>query len=417
MLLFFCHHVYRFVDDNEVNYAANIMNINLLTRCIPVDPVNLSLRGKSLSVIACTMAILIVALCGRTAHLNAAYPIMVASMGASAVILFIIPTSPLAQPWPLIGGHIVSAAIGVVCAAGFADVTLASVCAVGGSVLAMLLLRCLHPPGAATALAPVLAGNAVAALGYGFVLMPVGLNVAIMLMLAIAVNRWVLGHQYPVVQRPADAKKVRRSAVVESQLTGISEQDLEQAMENLDVFVDITPRELSYLLNCAQHNSFKRHRGDITCADIMDKDVHAVEFGTEVEEAWQIMCCEKRKALPVIDKSRRVIGIVTWNDFFKFINLNAYEHFQDRFRAFIRRTSAVSADKPEAVGQIMTASVAVLPENTHIVDLIPLMSNQGYRQIPIVNDENRLVGMVYQAHLIAALYNHTLSSGVQDYCR
>jgi CBS domain-containing membrane protein len=53
----------------------------------------------------------------------------------------------------------------------------------------------------------------------------------------------------------------------------------------------------------------------------------------------------------------------------------------------------------------MTAPVSVLPENTHISDLIPLMSNQGYRQIPIVNNENRLVGMVYQANLIAALYN------------
>ena len=53
----------------------------------------------------------------------------------------------------------------------------------------------------------------------------------------------------------------------------------------------------------------------------------------------------------------------------------------------------------------MTTSVSVLPENTHIIDLIPLMSNQGFRQIPIVNNENRLVDMVYQANLIATLYN------------
>ena len=53
----------------------------------------------------------------------------------------------------------------------------------------------------------------------------------------------------------------------------------------------------------------------------------------------------------------------------------------------------------------MTAPVSVLPENTSIAELIRLMSNQGFRQIPIVNSENRLVGMVYQANLIAALYN------------
>ncbi|MDP2902156.1 MAG: HPP family protein [Methylovulum sp.] len=386
-----------------------MMNINQLIRCLPVDPVNLSLKGKCLSVIACAIAILSVALATQALRLDSAYPMIVASMGASAVILFIIPTSPLAQPWPLVGGHIVSAVIGVFCATGFADTALASVLAVGGSVLAMLLLRCLHPPGAATALAPLLAGDTVASLGYGFVLMPVGLNVAVMLIMAFAINRRVLGHQYPVAQPSASAKNIERNAVVESRLSGISEQDLGQALENLGVFIDITPGDLSLLLNSAQRNSFKRYRGHITCADIMDTDVHAVEFGTEVEDAWQIMCREKRKALPVIDKSRRVIGIVTWSDFFKFINLSAYENFQEKFRAFIRRTHDICADKPEAVGQIMTAPVTVLPEDTHIVDLIPLMSNQGYRQIPIVNHENRLVGMVYQAHLIAALYNNALS--------
>jgi CBS domain-containing membrane protein len=58
----------------------------------------------------------------------------------------------------------------------------------------------------------------------------------------------------------------------------------------------------------------------------------------------------------------------------------------------------------------MTTRVSVLPESTHIAELIPLMSNLGYRQIPIVNKENRLVGMVYQANLIAALYNESLDT-------
>ncbi|HEX7515607.1 MAG TPA: CBS domain-containing protein, partial [archaeon] len=79
----------------------------------------------------------------------------------------------------------------------------------------------------------------------------------------------------------------------------------------------------------------------------------------------------------------------------------------EKFRAFIRRTPNITTDKPESVGHIMTRAVSVLPESTHIADLISLMSNQGYRQIPIVNNENRLVGMVYQANLIAALYNES----------
>ena len=44
--------------------------------------------------------------------------------------------------------------------------------------------------------------------------------------------------------------------------------------------------------------SFKRYRGNITCADIMVKNILTVEYGTEVEEAWKIMQSEKLKAMP-----------------------------------------------------------------------------------------------------------------------
>lgn len=113
---------------------------------------------------------------------------------------------------------------------------------------------------------------------------------------------------------------------------------------------------------------------------------------------------ENLKALPVIDKSRRVIGIITWHDFFKFINMNTRETFQERLRAFIRRTPDISTDKPESVGHIMSSPVTMLAESTHVIDLIPLLSNEGFRQIPIVNNEKRLVGIVYQANLIAAFH-------------
>jgi len=385
-----------------------MMNISQFIRFITVDPVNLSLKGKLLSVVSSFSTILIMALVTQKLSIGTAYPMIVASMGASAVILFIIPNSPLAQPWSFFGGQLISAIIGVACAQWFADIALASACAVGGSIFAMLLLRCLHPPGAATAIAPILAGDPINSLGYGFVLMPVGLNVLIMLAMAIVINRWLLRHDYPIVSGN------KNTVVKPAQQTGISDQDLKQALENMDMFMDVSAGDLRKLLTDAEARSFKRFKGNITCADIMVRDVPVVEYGTEVEEAWKIMHKQKLKAMPVIDRAGRVIGIITWNDFFKFINLSAYESFQDRFRAFIRRTPDVSTDKPESVGHMMTTSVTVLPESTHIADLISLMSTQGYRQIPIVNSENRLVGMVYQANLIAALYDEQLSSVVSQ---
>nr|WP_233144707.1 HPP family protein [Methyloprofundus sedimenti] len=331
-------------------------------------------------------------------------------MGASAVILFFIPNSPLAQPWPLIGGQLCSAFIGMSCALNIAETASSSAIAVGGSVLAMLLLRCLHPPGAATALAPVMAGHSITSLGYSFMLVPVGINLIIMLILTIIFNRWIMNLDYPSALASKEEEKIQRHhATIPEYKIGITQQDIELALKNSDSFIDITATELRHLLSSAEMNTFKRVRGDICCVDIMQREITTVEYGTEVEDAWKLIQSKKLKVIPVVDSANRVIGIITWHDFFKHINLNAYDSLQDQFRRFIRRTARIHTNKPEVVGHIMTQSVVTLPEMAHIVELIPLMSMQGHRQIPIINAEQRLVGMVHQANLVAALYNQDLA--------
>ena len=120
-------------------------------------------------------------------------PWIVASMGASAVLLFAVPHGQLSQPWALIGGHVLSAAIGVTVFRFIPDAFLAAALAVGLAIAAMYYLRCVHPPGGATALAAVLGGPDVHALGYSYVLVPVLANAVVILLAAIAVNypfRW-----------------------------------------------------------------------------------------------------------------------------------------------------------------------------------------------------------------------------------
>ncbi len=385
------------------------MNLFYFFRFFSIDPVKLSIKAKLLSLLACFCSIFFIALITKVISPWPGYPMIVASMGASAIILFFIPSSPLAQPWPFVGGQLVSAIVGMACALNIPETSTAAAIAVGGSIIMMLLMRCLHPPAAATSLTPIMAGASLTSLGYSFVIIPVAINVLTMLFLAIIINRWVMGRNYP---SPLPVKKEtnqRHSVTQPSHQIGFSEQDLSLAIEKNDVFVDMTHAALSKLLTQVEMNTFKRIKGSISCADIMIKDVIAVEFGTEVEQAWEIMRTNKLKAMPVIDSARRVIGILTWNDFFKCIDLNAYDGFQDKFRKFIRRTANIAASKPEAVGLIMTTSVITLLDTTHITDLIPMMSIHGYRQIPIINSEQRLIGMVYQANLIAALYNEQLA--------
>jgi len=124
---------------------------------------------------------------------------LVASMGASAVLLFAVPHGPLSQPWAVFAGHLVSALIGVACSRAIDDPALAGPLAVGLAIGAMHYLRCIHPPGGATALSAVLGGETVQQLGYWFVLTPVLLNALTLLAIALVFNYPFPWRRYPRV--------------------------------------------------------------------------------------------------------------------------------------------------------------------------------------------------------------------------
>jgi len=121
--------------------------------------------------------------------------LLVASMGASAVLMFCVPHGELSGPWAVFGGHVVSAAIGVTAGQWIPSTSLAGAIAVAFAILAMLLLNCLHPPGGATALSAVVGGNGTS-YGYNYVLTPVLLNVVVML--AVAYLFHFPGRRYPM---------------------------------------------------------------------------------------------------------------------------------------------------------------------------------------------------------------------------
>ncbi len=115
------------------------------------------------------------------------HPMVLASTGASAMLIFAIPHSPVSQPWPLVGGHIISAFIGISTYYLIANPILASSVAIGMAMLAMHHTGSMHPPGGATAVTAVIGGSAVHELGYYFVVVPVFFNSIILLSIAMAV--------------------------------------------------------------------------------------------------------------------------------------------------------------------------------------------------------------------------------------
>ena len=123
---------------------------------------------------------------------------LIGSFGASAVLIYGAVRSPLAQPRNLLGGHIVSAFIGVTAYLWFGGQPwLAAAIAVSISIALMHLTKTLHPPGGATALIAVIGGESVHSLGYFYVLMPAALGATVMLLVALIVNNIPKTRKYP----------------------------------------------------------------------------------------------------------------------------------------------------------------------------------------------------------------------------
>ena len=169
-------------------------------------------------------------------------PMLIAPMGASAVLLFGAPASPLAQPWSIIGGNLFAALVGVTAAHWIGSPFVASAVAVGVSFALMSLFRCIHPPSGAVALTAVLGGPHVLAAGYLFVLVPVGLNTVLLTLAALAYNN-ATGRSYPHVAHPPAHPHPPVSRLY---LTG---DDLDEVLADYGEAVDISRDDLEKLFH------------------------------------------------------------------------------------------------------------------------------------------------------------------------
>lgn len=225
-------------------------------KLLGIEPSPVSHRERLVSALGGFVAIFAVYWISRATLGAAASPMLVLSMGSTAVMLFAVPHGALSQPWPLLGGHLVSGLIGIACLLYVPDRMLAASLGVGLSIGAMHYLRCIHPPAGATALAAALGDASVRGMGFGFVLAPVMLNVLIILVVAVAFNALFPWRRYP-------AALVRtRAAPAAAGYEAISHEDFVFALTQMDSFIDVSEEDLLRIYSLATG----RHRDALTAA-------------------------------------------------------------------------------------------------------------------------------------------------------
>jgi CBS domain-containing membrane protein len=348
---------------------------------------------------------------GLSMHLlgTASLPLaLVAPMGASAVLLFCVPASPLAQPWAVIGGNTISALVGVACAKAIGNPLLAAPLAGSLAILVMFLLRCLHPPSGAVALTTVLGGPAVHAAGFGFAFVPVGLNSALIVLVALIYNN-LTGRRYPHTQQSMLSNVHATRDPVPTARIGFTKEDLDAALARYGQVLDISRDDLEEILLETEAQAYGRRFGVIACAAIMSKDAVTVTPATPLPDAWRLLRRHGLHALPVLDGARRVVGIVGQDDFLHHAGLDDYQTLGERLRGLFSHLLGLRGDRPGKVGEIMHRQVKTVRETDPIAELVPLMSNQGLHHIPVVDADGVFAGIVGHSDLLAALYESRLT--------
>lgn len=317
---------------------------------------------------------------------------LVAPMGASAVLVFAVPASPMAQPWAVLGGNTISALVGITCALTIRDPVLAAAVSVGVAIALMFSLRCLHPPGGATALLAVI----LHATSYRFALFPVLVNSLLLVSAGVVYNN-LTGRAYPHAQRspvpPAPVAPARFTAA-----------DMDAALAHYNQVLDVSRDDLDELLHLAESASYQRNLGELRCADIMSREPVAVQVETTLSEAWALMRKCRIKSLPVIDRQQHIVGIVTAADFFRQAGLDEHGGLGERVRELIKSDGSTPTGGPAMVGQIMTRRVRVAGVQQHALELVELFSQAGHTHIPITDAEHRLAGIVTKSDLVRALF-------------
>ena len=305
----------------------------------------------------------------------------IAPMGASSVLLFAVPASPLAQPWNMVVGNTIAGIIGVTCAIFISNSTEAFSVAVALAIILLMTTDSFHPPSGAVAITAVLGGDTVHELGYQFIFYPVLLNSILLLVIAIIFNR-LLGKQYPQVAQI----NTRTKDPTPTQKVTIQPQDIQDVLEEQTELLDISEYDLQKIILEAQAKANARIVSEFLCQDIMSKDVISLYEQDDIHQALDKFKHINLMSLPVVNTEHELVGTLALYDVVE----------------WFKRAADPRASWEHLVKQIMDRKVVTVQPTQPIQDLVPYFVERSFNYIPVV-EQQKLVGIISRADMIAVM--------------
>ena len=341
------------------------------------DPIlaGATLRERAIGCLGALIAIGLTGwICGQIFGHGSQLPMIVAPIGASAVLLFAVPTSPLAQPWSIIGGNTLSALVGVIVAQLIHDPMLAVGVGVALAIAVMSLTRCLHPPGGAAALTSILGGPTVLAAGFAYPFVPVALNSALLVLLGIVFHK-LSRRAYPHARLPAPTNIHQTTDIPPQQRIGFRPEDVDAALAALHETFDIDRGDLDVLLRQVEIEAMARTHATLLAQDVMSRDVVTVDQNADLDHARALLLNHNIRTLPVVDDSRKLIGVVGLREL---------------------------SQSGERVADVLSGA-ATASQSEPATRLLPVLTDGRTHAVVIIDPNWEILGLITQTDLLVAM--------------
>tara|TARA_Y100000815_G_scaffold241419_1_gene237663 strand:- start:5374 stop:6459 length:1086 start_codon:yes stop_codon:yes gene_type:complete len=334
---------------------------------------------------------------------------LIAPFGATSVLLFAVPNSPLAQPWSAVVGNTVAALVSLAVCMVVHDPVLRTATSVGLAVCVTILCRAVHPPAGAVAMTVALSPDAVRELGFKFAITPVAFGTIILVVVA-AIYARLTGRRYPFRQFD-EPNKHGTSDTEPMERLGLTEQELTNILERYRQTFNLGVEDLARLIGAAEVQAASHRTQAMVAADIMSRNLITVLPTAPISEVSALFRRHAFTSLPVVSRDGFYQGII----FPIHLIARELERASSLKRGFSLPLSRRLGKRHEPqlnAHQIMSPFGPRAVLQTPISALLLLLAEGDVEAVPVI-ETNRILGIVTKTDLLNAMARTSIAYAKQ----
>ena len=324
---------------------------------------------------------------------------LIAPFGATSVLLFAVPNSPLAQPWSAVVGNTLAALVGVAVCSVVADPVLRIALAVGLTITVGILCRAIHPPAGAVAMTAAMSPEAVERLGFWFAMAPVATG-TLALVVCAAIYARLTGRRYPFRQFDEPSRH-RTEDPDPAKRIGLSREELTELLDRYRQSFNLGVEDLARLIGAAELQAAAHRTGPLLATDVMSRDLVTIGPDTPLSKIADLFRHHRFTSLPVTGVEGRYLGVIFQMHLIDRAREDALRLDRGYLAAF-RRLIEQGRTQPIQAKDIMSVAGPRVVPTTPVGVLLPMMADGDVDAVPVL-EKGRIVGIVTRTDLIAAL--------------